>query len=211
MRFLLLAATPIEIPEALKKNAHARAHFEELITGIGMTSTALALGARLSLKSYDGILNLGIAGSFTPEIKSGQVIRVIQDHFGDLGAEDNDKFIPIDQLGFGSSTFYERPFTFKSRTLDKLKKVSGVTVNTVHGNASSIRNFLDRLPVDVESMEGAAAFQAAEAFNVPCLQVRAVSNFIEPRNREKWGIPLALDHLNRWFEDFCEDLRAAEV
>jgi futalosine hydrolase len=32
--------------------------------------------------------------------------------------------------------------------------------------------------------------------NVPYIQLRSVSNYIEPRNRASWKIPLAVKNLN---------------
>jgi futalosine hydrolase len=54
---------------------------------------------------------------------------------------------------------------------------------------------IKRLQPDIESMEGAAFFASCMVHRVPCLQLRAVSNRVEPRNREAWNIPLALNRL----------------
>ena len=34
-----------------------------------------------------------------------------------------------------------------------------------------------------------------EYYRVPFLEIRAVSNFVEPRNRQSWDISLALSNL----------------
>ena len=47
----------------------------------------------------------------------------------------------------------------------------------------------------IESMEGAAVFYVCNWLGIPCYQVRAVSNFVEPRDSSKWNIPLALENL----------------
>jgi futalosine hydrolase len=47
-------------------------------------------------------------------------------------------------------------------------------------------------------MEGAAFFYACRQFNIPCLQIRAVSNYVEKRNRDNWDIPLAIKNLNNF-------------
>jgi futalosine hydrolase len=44
-------------------------------------------------------------------------------------------------------------------------------------------------------MEGAAFFYAANLLDVPSIQLRAISNYIEPRDRSKWEIKLALENL----------------
>ena len=54
-------------------------------------------------------------------------------------------------------------------------------------------------------MEGAAVFYACKMNNVPCLQVRAISNYVEPRNKENWQINLAINNLNNWIINFIEN------
>ena len=46
-------------------------------------------------------------------------------------------------------------------------------------------------------MEGAAFFKVCNYFNVPCMQIRSISNRVEKRNKENWDISLAIENLNR--------------
>jgi len=46
-------------------------------------------------------------------------------------------------------------------------------------------------------MEGAAFLFVCEHEQIPCIQLRAVSNFVEKRNKEAWNIPLAIENLNQ--------------
>ena len=48
---------------------------------------------------------------------------------------------------------------------------------------------------DVESMEGAAFFEACLAAGVPFAEIRAVSNAVGEEDRSRWNIPLALANL----------------
>ncbi|RZL40729.1 MAG: hypothetical protein EOP00_26295 [Pedobacter sp.] len=105
-------------------------------------------------------------------------------------------FISIDDLGFGKST-YKANFEYTA-----LPKVNSITVNKVHGNQQSILQLQNRLNVQTESMEGAAVFYACEQLNLPCLQIRAISNYVEPRAKENWQIGLAIKNLNHWLIDF---------
>ena len=45
-------------------------------------------------------------------------------------------------------------------------------------------------------MEGAACFMVCEKFNIPCMQIRAISNKVEKRNKAHWDLPLAIKNLN---------------
>jgi futalosine hydrolase len=47
----------------------------------------------------------------------------------------------------------------------------------------------------VESMEGVAVFYVCNWLGVKCCQIRAISNYVEPRDASKWDIPQALENL----------------
>ena len=83
--------------------------------------------------------------------------------------------------------------------------MKGITVNTVHGNEASIVKIVDRLNPDVESMEGAACFMVCEKFNIPCMQIRAISNKVEKRNKTIWDMPLAIKNLNTKVQQIIDE------
>ncbi|MGF1924140.1 MAG: futalosine hydrolase [Bacteroidia bacterium] len=174
--------------------------FDLLITGVGMTATAFEIGRQLSDR-YDLVLNVGIAGSFDRTIPLGTVVNVTHDTFAELGAEDGENFIGIDQLGYGKGS-YQSSFKLTNKLVNELPLVKGITVNTVHGNSRSIEKVLARLDVQTESMEGAAVYYACEQMNIPTLQVRSISNYVERRNRAHWEIGLAIKNLNDWLISF---------
>ena len=87
----------------------------------------------------------------------------------------------------------KNPHQFK---LD-LKKVSGITVNTTHGNNRSVELFKDKFNADIETMEGAAVFYVCLQEQIRFMQIRAVSNYVEERNVANWNIPLAIENLNQ--------------
>jgi futalosine hydrolase len=206
MKTLLVAATKAELTgvfshfNLLEQDFVSHKEFDILITGVGMTATAFALGKYLS-KTYTLVLNAGIAGSFNENIPLGSLVNIVSDTFAELGAEDHDDFLPIEALGFGQQTlasFYET----KNPLITQLPKVSAITVNKVHGNAQSISQVKQRLNPQVESMEGAAVFYACQQMQVNCLQVRAISNYVTPRNKADWQIGAAIQQLNNWVIDF---------
>ncbi|RFZ93048.1 futalosine hydrolase [Mucilaginibacter conchicola] len=207
MRVLFVAATEFEV-ESLKSevrrlksesgdsDSRLRTNdFRLLITGVGMVATAYALGRELATNQYDLAINLGIAGSFDRNIALGDVVEITEDNLAELGAEDDEKFLPIAEMGFGKSAFGA------TKPLEELvdlglKKCSAVTVNTVHGNEASIQKLQQRLKIQIESMEGAAFFYACSEAKVACIQVRSVSNYVEKRNRDAWQIGPAIKNLN---------------
>jgi len=232
MRILLVVATEEEVrslkSEVGSKNQELRVRSQEtetqdsefstqdsrktydceiLTTGVGMVATAFALGRHLSSNAYDLVLNLGIAGSFDRNIVLGDVVEITEDTFAELGAEDNMNFLPIADMGFGEGTYYpskKLADLYNLFNTFNLTQAKAITVNTVHGNKASIQKVAERLNPQIESMEGAAVFYACKQFDVPCIQIRAVSNYVEKRNRANWNIGLAIKNLNTFAVEFLK-------
>ena len=212
MRILVVSATSLEV-ESLKSEAGSKSQesrvknqgIDFLVTGVGMVATAFALGKHLTTHQYDLAINLGIAGSFDRNIATGEVVEIIEDQLSELGAEDDEAFLPIEALGFGESIF-KTDVRLSSYTDQQLKQVSAITVNTVHGHEPSIKKLSGRIQPQLESMEGAAFFYACTQAGVPCLQIRAVSNYVEKRNRDAWQIGSAIKNLNTFAADLLKGL-----
>lgn len=211
MKLLLVTATKLEIEPAIHHfgletgQITSRDHnIKLLITGVGMVATAYALGKELAVSSYDLAINAGIAGSFDSSILNGNVVFVDEDHFSDLGAENKDHFLAIDEMGFGESRSI--PIKHPQINLPDFKHVKSITVNTVHGNRKSIENIVERLNPQIETMEGAAFFYACNDVNLPSVQLRAISNVVEERNTLNWDIPLAVKNLNDRLIKLIENL-----
>jgi futalosine hydrolase len=203
-----LTASPVSdlhVPNIYSLTTH-NSQLTTVITGVGMVATAFSLGKHLATNEYDVAVNLGIAGSFDRGIALGEVVEIIEDSFSELGAEDGDAFLPIDQLGFGESTFKasSRLSNFGSFNLTQ---TTAITVNTVHGNDMSIQSLTNHIQPQLESMEGAAFFYACKQAGVPCLQIRAVSNYVEKRNRDNWQIGLAIKNLNTFAVELIKQLQ----
>jgi futalosine hydrolase len=209
LQILIVAATEAEI-EPLNTYFANKKPFDVLITGVGMVATAYALGGHLAVKKYGLVINLGIAGSFDCSIPPGEVVEVVADELSELGAENDELFMPIAQLGFGESRYLASSALRYHTKAFKLKIASAITVNTVHGNENSIQNITTRLAPQLESMEGAAFFYACQKADVPCLQIRAVSNYVEKRNRDNWQIGLAIKNLNNFAIALLEELTSGE-
>ena len=202
MKPLIVAATRFEIQDCISLLEEKQIPY--LITGVGMTATAYALGRTLALNpAITEVINVGIAGSFDRNIELGEVVSIISDTFYELGAEDGENnFITIEELGFGKSTYQPDQIYHDL----KLPKLEAITVNKVHGDPHAIRLVLDRYPeMKIESMEGAAAFYVCTAENLRCAQVRAISNYVERRDKSTWKIDLALKKLNDWLKKFIVD------
>ena len=200
MDVLVIAATEAEIGPFFGLTAQQRPGLHTLITGVGMVATALALGERLATTHYDLLLNVGVAGSFDRTIPLGEVVWVVQDTFSELGVEDGNRFLDSEVSGLAPCIFQSE---YRHSAVTNLRQCNGITVNTVHGDDAAIGKVVERLSPDVESMEGAAVFQAAQHFGIPALQVRAISNYVERRNKANWQLAPAIANLNSWLAEFA--------
>ena len=213
MKILIVAATWLEVKlladelEFIEETTHLLRKYrlneidiDILTTGIGTTFTAFHLSNTLREENYQLVINVGIAGSLTGELNIGEVVSVISDEFADLGIEKENEFLTLFETGFMDAN--EFPFEqgiLKSSDcngLFQLKKVRGITTNKSHGRASSIAEIKSQFSAQVESMEGAVVLYVCNWLGVTCFQIRAISNFVEPRDSSQWNIPLALEKLN---------------
>lgn len=225
MKLLIISATSIEIKPlmtGLGKGRVLQHHVTRyrynqydvdiLITGVGMVPTAVFTSIVLSKYKYDAVFNVGICGSFNLDIPLGTVLNITSDCLPETGAEDGEHFLSLIDLKLLDQD--EFPFSggklindsvFDSNLINSLLIATGVTVNTVHGNALNIESFLKREHVDVESMEGAAFMFSCKLHKNRHIQIRSVSNYIEDRDVSKWDIQLAVQNLNQFIFDLLNE------
>lgn len=189
-------------------------HIQLLETGPGIPDSTYRLTKVLNqTERPDLVVHAGIAGAFDRSVALGTVFTVGADRFADLGAQTaDDGFLDLFELGLADSNQlpYQnaqlRPIA-PDVPLPYLSVASAITVNTVSGAETRISWLHDRYPVDLESMEGAAVFYVCNREEVPALALRAVSNYVEPRNREAWEMGLAIRNLNdalcQWLQELC--------
>lgn len=165
------------------------------------TATALAT-ASLSAAPYDLVLSAGIGGGFQPLAPLGSLVVADAIVAADLGAETPDGFLPVDELGFGR-TVHLPPPELAAQIARLLGAVQApvLTVSTVTGSASRTGELTARHPrAAAEAMEGFGVAEAAAAYSLPVIEIRAVSNAVGPRDRSAWRIGPALDALRYAFQ-----------
>jgi futalosine hydrolase len=161
-----------------------------------MVATAARTARALAYSQYGLALNLGVCGSFDRGLALGCVVHVVSDRIAELGAEDGDRFLTVEELLLPADHQFVNAAPPASEALRRLPVVSGITVNTVHGNERSIAAVVRRFKPQVESMEGAAFMYSCLVHGIPFAQVRAVSNVVERRNRDAWKMSEAIANLN---------------
>ena len=198
VRILIVSATENEIKKLRtftdkNKSPHS---IDIIVTGIGAVATTYALTKQLQKNKYHLTLNFGLAGSFNSDLEIGSVVNVTQDNFADIGAEDGEDFLTLSEMELDGDNEIMNESKINNKVLECIPKVCGITVNTVHGNEKSIEKVFNRFRPNTESMEGASFLFCCIMEKVPCAQIRAVSNFVERRNKNNWNIQLAIENLN---------------
>ena len=200
MKILVTSATELEL-NRLRQIFKEDATITFLVTGVGIAHTTLQLTKHLVNQSYDLVLQVGIAGTYQDTLALGDVVQVVEDRFGDLGAEDlNGNLLSIDDLGLTDdmSHLYENGALHAPLLFNSLPQAKGITVHQASGCSSTIVKLRKRFHPTIESMEGAPFMMTCQYFNIPkYAQIRSISNRVEPRDRSKWNIPLALESLTK--------------
>lgn len=219
MDILLIAATGAEIAPLIKHIAPAATAVEEqvfaykehrvevLITGVGMMATAYRVGKKLAAGRYGLAIQAGVAGSYNYTVPPGTVVFVKEEVIGGWGAEDGASFISMFDLGLADRDAY--PFAngrLENSREENLLPVSSVSVNTVTGSEETVKLMTERYGADIESMEGAAFHYVCLAEGQPFVQIRAISNYVERRNRAAWQMDTAINNLNSFLVNYLDQL-----
>ncbi|MDD3876401.1 MAG: futalosine hydrolase [Bacteroidales bacterium] len=182
-----------------------------LISGIGATPTTFHLSRTLLQKKYDFVLNAGIAGTFRRDFFLGDVVRVEKDFFADMGFESDKGFFPLNAV----KEIDPEHICLKEENLNPLKIniytqlpiVTGITVNTISGSEAVINKYKKLYAPDIETMEGAAFLYVCSRMKIMAGQIRAISNYIEARDKSKWQTEKAVQNLTNVLLRITEELR----
>ena len=173
-----------------------------LIAGVGAAPYSYSLGRALAQKQFDFVVGVGIAGTYNPHLKLGSVVAVLTETFADYGIDDKGKFLSLFQIGLLNPSVM--PYTdgvmvcsspLCASSAIGLPVVTGITVASATGSHERIGLLSELYSADIETMEGAALFYCCLMEGLPFLSVRAISNRVEPRDRSRWQIPLAVKNL----------------
>ena len=193
---LLAAATELEV-NPLADLLRQRNDAEFLLSGVGLVETALSLARFLESpkgRRISGVINYGVAGAFADSgAKLLDICLAREDCLADLGICHDNRIEKFDSLAV-QTCFNADPRMFSAAVnglsdfTTSCRKGPFITVNAVSGTAERADFFWQQYKPLCESMEGAAVMRVCQDFNLPCLEIRAVSNFVEKRNRAAWNL-----------------------
>ncbi len=212
-KITIVAATKLELKPLLDKFQPKEGDFiglyvvndnlHFLITGMGMLNTAAHLTLYSSKFERDFYINAGICGAFNRNLKIGEVVQISSETYGDFGVENDDEFQDFFDLGFidkKEDAFQYglcQPILSNFHSKINLVKATSITVNKVHGNEKTIKIIKEKYNADTENMEGLAFYYVLKMINKSGIEIRAISNYVEKRNKENWNIKDAVENLNK--------------
>ncbi len=220
-KIAIVAATQREIQpllEYLVKNAEQHSfqtfqlhqvQIDLLYSGIGLLQTTYTLMEYLSHRHPDGWIQAGIGGAFDPDLRIGEVYAIDSEMLIGFGAENKEGHI-MDPFEMGWND--PDAFPFEGGKLfcpylhsTPMPSASAMTTFHAHGNEDRIHELRSTLHGQIENMEGASFFYISLLKKIPFVSLRAISNWVEPRDTSRWNIDLAIHHLNQsliqWLEE----------
>lgn len=201
---LIAAATENEI-KPLRHFLTGKDQVEVFITGVGPVVTAASLSRHLTLhgSKIDAVWNIGVAGAYADAgVNMLDICLARQEILGDFGIclqSEIASFPPgLDSTG--------KSFDLKSDMAALLKKIMSeqkiickevnfVTVNCCTGTTKRGEYLRQKFDAGCENMEGAAVAIVCQNHNIPCVELRCISNMVEDRDKTRWRLSDAVEKI----------------
>lgn len=208
MKVVIVAATEKELalikeltpPKYIIDNTSLVVSFVE--TGVGMLTSCFSLTKLILEKKPDLIMQVGIAGTFDAKVPLGKVVVVKEEILADTGVDENGFFKDLFDLNLLSPNTF--PFSDKKlinpqiRELNflNLEAVTGITINEITTRLDRIEQYKARYNAVIETMEGASLHYCCLQTGTSFFQLRAISNYIGERDKNKWNFKEAFKNLS---------------
>ena len=198
---LVVAATQTEMDAYGTINQSHADSVELLVSGVGPMESGITLSRFLERNhtKIRTVVNFGIGGAYFSGPKRPLELLDIclaeREILGDFGVCYGDRIEPFPQNDFPARSIFELDSTLlttaqSALSAGKIDATVGtfVTVNGASGFKVRGDHFADRYGAICENMEGAAVARACELFDLPLIEVRAISNRVEDRTDDPWPV-----------------------
>jgi futalosine hydrolase len=181
--------------------------------GMGKTNAAQGLTALLETRPMRGVIGFGVAGAYPGSgLSPGDVALASACVYGDEGVEAPGGWISTEGIGIplverrGLRVFNEIRLdpdrVERARVALEAADIAArvgpfVTVSACSGTAARGEVLGRRFGALCEGMEGAALAHVAAIYEVPFLELRAVSNAVEDRDLSRWRLAEAAEAAQR--------------
>ena len=165
--------------------------------GIGKAAAAATLAAALETRPISCVLGIGVGGAYSGAGLSPRDVAIASEEiFADEGVE-----TPAGWQGYEAfvvSSGAQNRIALDGELVERARHVVDAavgpfaTVSTCSGTEIAARRLAKRWGALIESMEGAAWALVARRYEVPFLELRAVSNLAQDRDVKTWDLTGAI-------------------
>ena len=195
--YLVVTATDFEMKPVIDSLA-STGITECLVVGVGPVETVLRLSVYLyeNRGKIDGVVNAGVAGAYVGAgVDLLDICLADREVFGDIGICSGDEITQLDTKKMSVQTEFslDNDLTAKavkilSENKTGFSKGSFVTVNCTSGTRKRGDYLRRKYQAICENMEGAAVARVCREYQLPCVELRCVSNMVEDRDPGKWKL-----------------------
>lgn len=215
---LVVCATELELKPLLEIIPADENQWVSLVCGVGVVETTLSLSRILEQRNekFTAVIHCGVAGAYIAD--SGQSPKLLDiclakdELFGDFGISYRDHIEALPEHLVHRSR-YALDQDLRTQCAMVLAKhdiafQQGTFVTVAAVSATSERGNMLHQQYDAlcENMEGAAVARVCEAFSLPLLELRCVSNYVEDRDVSRWKLEEACLHAARCTAIFLQEL-----
>lgn len=195
---LAACATEFEMQAFLDQLNPEMKDYISLVTGVGVVETTLCLTRFLEQhqEQVDRVIHFGVGGAYistaTENIGLLAICLAEQEIFGDSGICYPDRIEPLSEQLLHKNTYVlDREMLAEAKTIlgENGQNYSVGTFVTVCGVSATAKRgtmLAKQYAAICENMEGAAMARVCDEFQVPLLEIRAISNFVEDRDLSRW-------------------------
>ena len=166
--------------------------------GIGKAAAAASLAAALETRPISSVLAIGVGGAYPGAgLAPRDLALASEEIFADEGVE-----TPAGWQGYEAfvvSSGAQNRIALDGELVERARTALGgvaagpfATVSTCSGTDLVARRMQKRWGAIVESMEGAAWALVARRYDIPFVELRAVSNLAQDRDVKTWDLPGAI-------------------
>lgn len=215
---LVVCATELELQPLLEIVPADESQWASLVCGVGVVETTLSLSRMLEQRKgeFTAVIHCGVAGAYISE--SGQPIKLLdiclarEELFGDFGICHRDHIEALPE-----HLVHKSHYALDANLLKQCAKIltkeniafqqgTFVTVAGVSATSERGRMLYQQYGGLCENMEGAAVARVCEAFFLPLLELRCISNYVEDRDLSRWKLQEACLHAARCSATFLQEL-----
>jgi futalosine hydrolase len=197
---LVVCATELELRPLLDLLPVDDNQWMSMVSGVGVVETTLRLTRFLEKQknTFTAVLLFGVAGAYfsdsEPEADLLDICLAEQEQFADFGICHPGHFEALPDHLAHTSSFDLDTVLLQSclRVLAEenisCKQGGFLTVAGVSATFERGKRLKAQYGALCENMEGAAVARVCEEFNLPLVEMRCISNFVEDRDLSRWKL-----------------------